>query len=86
MLDRGAPSISQRDGEAAPAWRRRRSIIRRKLARRQDALCAICGLYMRTCDRTFDHIVPRCKDGPDTIDNLRLAHAACNQARGCDDE
>ena len=33
---------------------------------------------------TFDHIVPRSSGGGDRIENLRLAHNACNHARGND--
>lgn len=30
---------------------------------------------------TFDHIMPVSKGGPDTLENLQLAHAACNKAK-----
>lgn len=59
---------------------------------RDGVNCAICdgpldrhlrvpghALYI-----TFDHIVPRSRGGSDRIENLRLAHHACNQARGND--
>lgn len=31
---------------------------------------------------TFDHIIPSSKGGPDTQDNLQLAHARCNKIKG----
>lgn len=31
---------------------------------------------------TADHIIPRSRDGPDTLANLRPAHKRCNQRRG----
>lgn len=34
---------------------------------------------------TIDHIIPRSKGGSDDIDNLRLAHRKCNEARGNSD-
>lgn len=53
--------------------------------------CALCGepldrhiknenhpLYV-----TFDHIIPSSSGGPDTLDNLQLAHLKCNQGRDC---
>ena len=33
---------------------------------------------------TFDHILPISRGGTDAPSNLRLAHRACNQARGND--
>jgi 5-methylcytosine-specific restriction endonuclease McrA len=41
--------------------------------------CHLCG---RDGADTADHIVPRSAGGPHTLDNLRPAHQACNQARG----
>lgn len=57
---------------------------------RDGATCGICG---RTLDRslddefsseyiTFDHITPLSKGGRDSVENIRLAHRACNEARG----
>jgi len=31
---------------------------------------------------TMDHIIPRSKGGPDTPENLQLAHATCNKIKG----
>ncbi|MEQ9314739.1 MAG: HNH endonuclease signature motif containing protein [Henriciella sp.] len=31
---------------------------------------------------TFDHIIPRAAGGPDTSENLQLAHARCNKVKG----
>lgn len=31
---------------------------------------------------TFDHIIPRAAGGPDTPQNLQLAHARCNKIKG----
>ncbi|MFL0579168.1 HNH endonuclease [Dietzia sp. 179-F 9C3 NHS] len=41
--------------------------------------CHLCGAPGAT---TADHVVPRALGGPDTLDNLRPAHAACNSSRG----
>lgn len=33
-------------------------------------------------DITLDHVTPRSLGGSDTVENLQLAHHACNQAKG----
>lgn len=56
---------------------------------RDGGTCMICG---DPCDMasvvpdnwapTLDHIIPRSHGGPDTLENLRLAHFICNSRRG----
>ena len=64
---------------------------RRDLVIRQHGIdCAICGepcLYANKYKEdprylTIDHIVPASKGGSDHLENLRPAHAICNQLRG----
>lgn len=63
-----------------------------KLMARDGLDCTICGepLDRRLRDEThpryitFDHIIPRSHGGLDKLPNLRLAHQACNRARGVD--
>lgn len=31
---------------------------------------------------TIDHVIPSSRGGSDDLDNLKLAHAVCNTARG----
>lgn len=45
-------------------------------------VCGLCGERMTMADATFDHIVPRCKGGKSTWENLILAHASCNNRKG----
>lgn len=55
---------------------------RRTLIRRDGCVCGLCGepiALMR--DVTLDHKHPRSKGGSDAIENLQLAHRACNQAK-----
>ncbi|MGB3626716.1 MAG: HNH endonuclease signature motif containing protein [Henriciella sp.] len=65
------------------------------LWRDQAGQCALCGKPMPSTrfhvahasiwkrERpTFDHIVPRAAGGPDTPENLQLAHARCNRIKG----
>ena len=50
--------------------------------------CALCGdpidLTLRwphPLSRSLDHVVPRALGGSNDLDNLRLAHVACNRER-----
>ncbi len=56
---------------------------KKALIRRDGTNCAICGEPMMTMDDiTIDHLVPLSRGGLDVLDNLRLAHAKCNEKRG----
>lgn len=54
-------------------------ISRRAVFARDRHRCQYCG-----SDRhlTVDHVVPRCKGGPDTWDNLVTSCAPCNRKKG----
>ena len=77
---------------AALAWgcsvsglggRIRRQARRRRVWEKTDGICAYCGTRMHPFGTlTMDHVVPRCKGGPDTIDNLVPACQACNSEKG----
>jgi hypothetical protein len=70
-----------------------------KLLRERDGdICGICGLtfthwkgiseykgQFKDLGITIDHIIPKSKNGQNTISNYKLAHLACNNLRG-DDE
>lgn len=47
--------------------------------RRDDHKCQYCG---STRSLTIDHLVPRCRGGQDTWDNLLLACSRCNTLKG----
>lgn len=47
--------------------------------RRDSNQCQYCG---STRNLTVDHLVPRCKGGPDTWDNLLIACSRCNTVKG----
>jgi len=66
-----------------------------ELWKAQSGLCTLCDKPMLRSRfeapharvwakqrATFDHIIPRSKGGPDTHDNLQLAHARCNKIKG----
>jgi 5-methylcytosine-specific restriction endonuclease McrA len=63
------------------------------LMEQQDRCCALCGYRFPSpgelhpqCEPsfapTFDHIQPRSLGGPHDLDNLQLAHRACNHHKG----
>lgn len=51
------------------------------LVERDGTLCQLCNEEMPEDDRTIDHIVPRSDSGDHKLENLQLAHAACNSRR-----
>jgi len=66
------------NGEITPS-----TILREnKLLVSASAGCAYCGSSGRL---QWEHIIPRYAGGPDTIDNLVQACAACNQSKGSKD-
>jgi hypothetical protein len=61
----------------------RLALFRRRIAERDGWVCGICRKPVDRADIWhLDHIVPKSQGGPDTWDNLRLAHARCNISRG----
>ncbi len=44
--------------------------------------CQYCGDKFRTTDLTFDHVVPRCRGGQTTWDNIVTACRQCNSVKG----
>jgi 5-methylcytosine-specific restriction endonuclease McrA len=70
----------------------KRARVNATLLGRDGPLCWLCGDRMDfRLDESgtmpgvsCDHVVPRSHGGPDSVDNLRLAHPSCNRARGSD--
>lgn len=54
---------------------------RRKRAKLQRGLCAICGKPMGT-DVTLDHKISLAADGADHWENTQATHLLCNQDKG----
>ncbi len=51
------------------------------IIRRDGPYCSLCGFYVVGKSRTVDHILEVRNEGKDDMDNLRMAHQCCNQAR-----
>lgn|GEM_PF-5848889 len=54
---------------------------RSAILRRDGAYCALCGRFVLGKSRSVDHIMPHREGGTKELDNLRMVHRACNQAR-----
>lgn len=44
--------------------------------------CQYCGGHFKTLDLTFDHVVPKCRGGETTWDNIVTCCRRCNTAKG----
>lgn len=44
--------------------------------------CTYCGVQMNSVDKTADHVVPLCRDGTHTLDNLVVCCKTCNFSKG----
>lgn len=68
--------------------KRHESISLPKLVRRDAGICHICGGKTKgnkwPGGASIDHLVPLCKGGSHTWDNVALAHIKCNTLRGVD--
>jgi hypothetical protein len=60
----------------------------RKIIAKDEPPCAIChepidytAHHLDPMSFTIDHITPRARSGPDTLDNLQAAHRKCNRAK-----
>lgn len=49
---------------------------------RDNFTCQYCGKHFDAKDLTFDHIVPRCKGGKTTWENVTTACRTCNGKKG----
>lgn len=73
-----------------PSFQKDRRIRITRLMARDGAACGICGEPLNRSIEdefsseyiTFDHITPLSKGGRDAVENIRLAHRRCNEARG----
>ena len=66
--------------------KRTRNLVSRIRLRDGDN-CWLCGLVVRKnahgLERhTLDHVLPKSLGGDNKVENLKLAHKGCNEARG----
>ncbi|MGI8413406.1 MAG: HNH endonuclease [Solirubrobacteraceae bacterium] len=62
-----------------PRDTRRRKITRRAVFARDDWTCQYCG---SRSSLTVDHVVPRCKGGASSWENIVASCAPCNRRKG----
>jgi 5-methylcytosine-specific restriction endonuclease McrA len=75
-----------------PSYRKAHGRMVTRPIARDGSDCAICRKALDRSVRderspdyiTLDHITPKSAGGDDKIQNLRLAHSRCNNARGCE--
>lgn len=53
-----------------------------ELLEKQKKLCNLSGLPLEVQTFELDHIVPRCENGSNTIDNLQFLHRDVNRMKG----
>ena len=56
-------------------------MTRRNIYRRDENMCVYCGEKMNR-ELTLDHVIPRCKGGQNTWENLVTACKDCNNEKG----
>lgn len=57
--------------------------LRRLVWERDEGICGICSLPVAfDPSMHVDHVTPTSAGGPDTFENLRATHGACNMRRG----
>ena len=62
--------------------RRFPSLSRNNLLARDGYGCAYCGKPLTIKDVTLDHVIPRCRGGKTTWENLVVACVMCNDKKG----
>lgn len=60
----------------------RNPAIRTQVYMQAAGVCALCRTVVPRETMTLDHIVAIMRGGPDTIENLQLAHFSCNARKG----
>lgn len=57
--------------------------VRQAVEARDGRVCRLCGGEIPVSESVhLDHIIPFSRGGADTVDNLQVAHARCNIAKG----
>jgi hypothetical protein len=76
-----------RDFKEHKKKRRKQQVINQKLRKMllndlQHSRCCYCGETFSAQELTIEHKIPICLGGNSEIENIALACAPCNQARG----
>jgi 5-methylcytosine-specific restriction endonuclease McrA len=53
-----------------------------EILERDNYICHICDGYVDPSQLQFDHVIPLDRGGEHTMDNVKVAHALCNQMKG----
>jgi len=52
------------------------------ILKRDAGICHICKLPVIPSERSFDHVIPLCKGGHHSNENISLSHLKCNLKKG----
>lgn len=58
------------------------ALNRRNILVRDQLSCQYCGIHGKAVQLTLDHVIPQCKGGGNTWENLVTACAPCNTKKG----
>ena len=58
-----------------------RNGVRRQVYNIQNGRCSMCGDKIQYTNFTVDHIIPVCKGGSNTLDNMEAMCGICNQMK-----
>lgn len=53
-----------------------------KLYVRDSSICHLCKRFVKRCDASRDHVIPRSRGGCNAASNIALAHKKCNNLKG----
>ena len=76
------PSIVRLFNTVVNLFNRGVKFSRRNVYLRDRGTCQYCGRSVSTAEFTLDHVVPRCKGGRTTWENLVTSCARCNHRKG----
>jgi DNA-directed RNA polymerase subunit M/transcription elongation factor TFIIS len=83
-LNRGDKSgLRARCNHCSDAWKRARQACLKAYGDPGGQCCYLCGTSIAEKSEAWvDHVIPQSQGGPDTAENVRWTHGACNLARG----
>jgi 5-methylcytosine-specific restriction endonuclease McrA len=79
---------SKKNGQISGLIRARRyharieQVSRRRVIERDGSTCYMCGRKLGYSEIVLDHVIPLCRGGSHSEDNLKVACSPCNRRKG----